>query len=416
MAQPIRIRAPTDPTPEEVEEHESTGHVQYRTWCRHCVAGRGAGQQHRTRDEEARSQDGIPMISCDYTFMTVNGEDDGRAKPILVMKDSRTTSVAATFVDAKGSTPYAVKYFSNFLKTLGYKRVLLQSDGEPSIVALKVQAATAAGVEGVPRESPVGDHQGNGQIEQVCKEIKMHIRVGRSALEEKLGQPLGDTDPMLAWMPRHVGDLLNRYRKGRDGKTPEQRRSGKRWGKPAIAFGERLYYRPVGTAERTPLKVGRYIRHHGRTGTLLLMTDSGVVRGQGIRRLSPADQWTTEDLRELRGLTSLGSCSKKASRARRSSDWRSQARSACSCESGFGTTSTEESLHQKRRCEQVWENPGCPGCTCTCVLMDEPTVVPHTEACRVRIMQGDEQGRARLEAHEKEEKARHYGRSSGSSG
>ena len=27
MAQPIRIRAPTDPTPEEVEEHESTGHV-----------------------------------------------------------------------------------------------------------------------------------------------------------------------------------------------------------------------------------------------------------------------------------------------------------------------------------------------------------------------------------------------------
>ena len=211
MARSVRIRAPTDPTPEGLEEHESTGHVQYRTWGRHCVAGRGAGQQHRTRDEEARSQDGIPMISCDYTFMTLNGVDDGKAKPILVMKDSRTTSVAATFVDAKGPTPYAVKYFSNFLKTLGYKRVLLQSDGEPSIVALKVQAATAAGVEGVPRESPVGDHQGNGQIEQVCKEIKMHIRVGRSALEEKLGQPLGDTDPMLAWMPRHVGDLLNRY-------------------------------------------------------------------------------------------------------------------------------------------------------------------------------------------------------------
>ena len=50
---------------------------------------------------------------------------------------------------------------------------------------------------------------------------------------------------------------------------------------------------------------------------------------------------------------------------------------------------------------------GCPGCTC--VLMDEPTVVPHTEACRVWIMefmQGDEQGRARLEAHEKRRKRR----------
>lgn len=49
---------------------------------------------------------------------------------------------------------------------------------------------------------------------------------------------------------------------------------------------------------------------------------------------------------------------------------------------------------------------GCPGCTC--VLMDEPTVAPHTEACRVRmkLMQGDEQGRARLEAHKKRKKRR----------
>jgi hypothetical protein len=346
------------------------------------------------------------MISCDYTFMTVNGEDDGRAKPILVMKDSRTTSVAATFVDAKGPTPYAVKYFSNFLKTLGYKRVLLQSDGEPSIVALKVQAATAAGVEGVPRESPVGDHQGNGQIEQVCKEIKMHIRVGRSALEEKLGQPLGDTDPMLAWMPRHVGDLLNRYRKGRDGKTPEQRRSGKRWRKPAIAFGERLYYRPVGTAERTPLKVGRYIGHHGRTGTLLLMTDSGVVRGQGIRRLSPADQWTTEDLRELRGLPWEVAARRPVERGE-ALIGEARLEVPAPARVALVPPAQRRVYIRKEDVNKYGSTAGCPGCTC--VLMDEPTVVPHTEACRVRIMelmQGDEQGRARLEAHEKRKKKR----------
>ena len=132
-------------------------------------------------------------------------------------------------MDAKAPTPYAMKYFSNFLKTLGYKRVLLQSDRadrEPSIVALKVQAATAAGVEGfhASLQSPVGDHQGNGQIEQVCKEIKMHIRVGRSAVEEKPGQSLGDTDPMQAWMPRHVGAAraeMERRRKRHSGKRCE---------------------------------------------------------------------------------------------------------------------------------------------------------------------------------------------------
>ena len=119
----------------------------------------------------------------------------------------------------------------------------------------------------------------------------MHIRVGRSALAEKLNQALGDTDPLLAWLPRHVGDLLNRYPKGSDGKTPEQRRSGKQWRKPAIAFGERLYYKPVGAVARTPSGT-----IHRSPRKLLLMTDSGVVRGQGIRRLSPA-----EDLRDLRG-------------------------------------------------------------------------------------------------------------------
>ena len=118
MGQPVQERAPTEPTPADVEEHDSTGHVQYRTWCHHCVAGRGVGQQHRTRDEEARARDGIPTIFRDYCFMTANGEDDRRSKPILVLKDSKTSCVAATFVDGKGPTPYAVKYFSQFLKTL----------------------------------------------------------------------------------------------------------------------------------------------------------------------------------------------------------------------------------------------------------------------------------------------------------
>jgi hypothetical protein len=53
-------------------------------------------------------------------------QEDERVKPILVIKDSRTSAVAATFVDHKGPTPYAVKYFANFLKMLGYRRILVQ--------------------------------------------------------------------------------------------------------------------------------------------------------------------------------------------------------------------------------------------------------------------------------------------------
>ena len=406
MARPVQVRAPTDPTPAEVEEHESTGHVQYRTWCRHCVAGRGVGQQHRTREEEARSQDGLPTIACDYTYMTVNGVEDERAKPILVIKDSKTWSVAATFVDQKGPTTYAVKYFSNFLKMLGYKRALFQSDGEHAIVALKTQAAAAAGVECVPRESPVGAHAENGLAEQACKELKRHVRVLRSSLEEKLGQALGDTDPVLAWMPRHVGDLLNRYRKGSDGKTPEPRRSGKAWRKPAIAFGERLYYREVGEGVRQ-LQIGRYIGHHGRTGWLLVMTDSGVKRGTGIRRLSPADQWIVEGWSELRGLPWEVAARRPGERA-----------PALIGEDRLEVPDQPARVQllppelrrmyiRKQDVQRYGSTEGCPGCTC--VLLDGPTTRPHTEACRARmvgLMQQDDQGRDRLEAHGRRKRER----------
>ena len=412
IERPVQVRSPSDPTAAEVEEHEATGHVQYRTWCKHCVAGRGIGQQHRTREEELRAQDGLPVIASDYTFMSQSGAEDGRAKPILVVKDSRTSSVAATFVDAKGPTPYAVKYFTNFLKSLGYKRVVMQSDGEPSIVALKTAAADAAGIECVPRESPVGEHQANGLVENACKEIKRQVRVARSALEEKVGRPLSDSDPVLAWLPRHVGDLMNRYKKGTDGKTPESRRTGKQWRKPAISYGERLYYRMVGENVRG-LKVGRYIGHHGRTGSLLVITADGVQRGTGIRRLGPAERWVMDGWDDQRGFSWEVAARRPAERQEALIG--EPRLEVPAMPSVAVLPPAERQLYiRKADVEKYGATEGCPGCTC--VLLDQPTVLPHTEACRVRLlemMSKDEQGRTRLEAHSRSRKRRSEVRESG---
>ena len=107
----------------------------------------------------------------------------------------------------------------------------------------------------------------------------------KSSLEEKLGLTLKDDGPILAWLPRHGADLLSRYRKGEDGRTPEQRRSGKAWRRPALEFGERLYYREAGAkgASKSTLQMkmleGRYIGHHGGTGSLLVITTEGRQKG-----------------------------------------------------------------------------------------------------------------------------------------
>ena len=69
---------------------------------------------------------------------------------------------------------------------------------------------------------------------------------------------------------------------------------------------------------------------------------------------------------------------------------------------------------RKTDVEKYGATDGCPGCTC--VLLDQPTVLPHTEACRTRLlelMSKDEQGRTRLEAHSRSRKRKSEVQASG---
>ena len=40
---PRRAVSPEDPTEAEVEAHKLSGHACFRSWCRHCIRGRGCG-------------------------------------------------------------------------------------------------------------------------------------------------------------------------------------------------------------------------------------------------------------------------------------------------------------------------------------------------------------------------------------
>ena len=71
--------------------------------------------------------------------------------------------------------------------------------------------------------------------------------------------------------------------------------------KPAIAFGERLYFWEVREGTRV-LKEGRYVGHHGHTGSLMLITPEGVKRGTGFRRVPSADRWDPAGWDQLRGV------------------------------------------------------------------------------------------------------------------
>ena len=118
-----------------------------------------------------------------------------------------------------------------------------KSDGEPAMKALKDAAAKALeGVESISQESPVGDHQANGDIESTVRTLKAQMRATRFALESRLGRQLAHDDPILTWIPTFTGDTITRFRKGSDGKTPWEREQGKKMGRRLIGVRRTLLH------------------------------------------------------------------------------------------------------------------------------------------------------------------------------
>ena len=117
-------------------------HLQYRSWCKHCRAGKGRLAPHQV---EAQDRDKLGVtFSADYAFMTLE-EADEEMQPSLIMYDDRKGAFGATSVRTKGASEAVVKYVKEVLDQSGYEgqKLTFKTDQEPSIVAQK-RAVTAA--------------------------------------------------------------------------------------------------------------------------------------------------------------------------------------------------------------------------------------------------------------------------------
>ena len=76
-------RRPMTPTKAEIDEHLPL-HLNYRSWCKHCVAGRARLAQHATA-EVGKEKLGITW-SADYAFMVAEEAEEGM-QPTLIMYD-----------------------------------------------------------------------------------------------------------------------------------------------------------------------------------------------------------------------------------------------------------------------------------------------------------------------------------------
>ena len=97
---PRVARRPYTPSKAEVEAYYPQ-HLEYRSWCPHCRAGRGIFMQHRYCPDVDESHLGVTG-SLDYCFMAPEeAEDDTHA--ILVVYDHSKLGLWTLAVDRKGA-------------------------------------------------------------------------------------------------------------------------------------------------------------------------------------------------------------------------------------------------------------------------------------------------------------------------
>ena len=194
------VRAPTIPmTPSKAEvlQHRLKHHP-YRDWCPHCVRGKGREDRH-TGSSQKDEYMGIPKLASDYFYIgqrrpigrqerqeaEEEAEKDGQT-PVIVIKDTRSKAIFAHACPCKGVHGAVVGRIIEDLNSLGYRRVLVRTDGEPAILNLWKKVKEQWWGEVVKVESATGDHNSNGDAEQAVQKVEDEVRTWLDATNDAI--------------------------------------------------------------------------------------------------------------------------------------------------------------------------------------------------------------------------------------
>jgi hypothetical protein len=265
-----KMQDPKLPTQEEVEEHSKT-HLPYRSWCRHCVRGRGKEASHKKTKEKP----GMNEIHFDFFFMGKEGEP-GRTITIAAVKERETGMMMASVVPTKTTGTFIAKRVMAFLQEVGceFGDLTVKSDQEEAIKGVVKDVgrlrAAAGGGRYVEEMSPVGASASNGVIERGIQSIEGQVRVLLDALESRWNVKIPVDHPILCYIIEYAAFVINRFEVGHDGKTSFERCKGKKAKTLGIEFGEAVHWKrkPIGGG------VGKIVGDMGRWG---VFGDEGEV-------------------------------------------------------------------------------------------------------------------------------------------
>ena len=161
-------------------------------------------------------------------------DEKAHKNPLLAMVDEETNEKYARAVGQKGlgqsgEMDWLVKDMSAELKSWGHGggtngSIILKSDNEKAIVAVRDAVAKFHGGRVIPEGPAKGESQSNGRAEEAGKTVRGFTRVLKDQIEEKAGMTIECDDNITLWMVRWAAMLSSRYLVGRDGRAAHERR------------------------------------------------------------------------------------------------------------------------------------------------------------------------------------------------
>ena len=142
---------------------------------------------------------------------------------------------------------YVVTAIVADIYSMGYKRIILKSDQENAMKAVRTQVKRKWDGDVVPRFSPKGKSAANGVVEKAVQEVEGQVRTMILALESRIGCKLELDHPVMYWLVEYASELINRIKvQDHDYKTSYHRTYGKPDYQALAEFGEAVHYQPLG--------------------------------------------------------------------------------------------------------------------------------------------------------------------------
>ena len=299
--QPKMPKVPKGPTKKERQEHEAL-HIQYRSWCRHCVRGRARNKHHmrQGQGEQQEKEQETTRISMDYFFMS---EEDRKASenPLFVMIDEKQEYRFMRAAGKKGAgeeVDWLIEDAVQELKAWGYQggddqRIIMKSDNEPAIVALREKVGRRLGGVIIPEGPARGESSSNGKIEEAGKTMRNLVKTWKDHVEYHANIKLEPHDPIILWMCRWAGMAYNRFHVGEDGKTPWERARGRKCHMDVVPIGEKVWYKRLKDGSRDKMAAqyeeGIWLGHARTPNEMIIGVRDGVIAAVTIKRMEEKD-------------------------------------------------------------------------------------------------------------------------------